>query len=140
MASLPTFHPRFFVLQTEPQARRLKAILDAAWESYAAAGRPLEVVVSEWKIRRNAAQNRYYWRMLNKAADQVVLDGRRFSSDAWHEEAKGRFLGYEDLPSGQKRALSSRDLPMGEFAQYVTQVEAWLVGTHGVVLDDYGHG
>jgi hypothetical protein len=130
------FHPRVFVLQTEGHVQRLRAVIDAAWEEHAAAGKPLEVVVSEWKARRNTGQNRYYWRRLQQASDQVWIAGRRFSPEAWHEEVKGRFIGYEDLPSGKQRALSSGSLSVEEFSEYTTKIEAWFAEEHGVIFQD----
>lgn len=124
------------MLQTEGHVHRLQAVIDAAWEEHATVSKPLEVVVSEWKARRNAGQNRYYWRRLQQAADQVWIAGRQFSPEAWHEECKGRFIGYEDLPSGKQRALSSSNLSVEEFSEYTTRVEAWFAEEHGVIFQD----
>lgn len=64
---------------------------------------------------------------------------QRFSPETWHQWAKLRFLGADDvrLPNGKMLVLpkSTSDLDTGEFSDYMTQVEAFANG-HGVFLDE----
>jgi hypothetical protein len=95
-----------------------------------------EIVIREHRKARSIAQNRYYWALLNELARHEV-QGQRFISEAWHEYFKGLFIGKEEikLPSGDtfNRPISTTTLDVGQFAEYVTQIEAWAAG-HGILL------
>jgi hypothetical protein len=95
-----------------------------------------EIVIREHRKARSIAQNRYYWALLNELARHEV-QGQRFITEAWHEYFKGRFIGKEEikLPNGQifNRPISTTTLDVGQFAEYVTQIEAWAAG-HGILL------
>lgn len=142
MKAPPPFSPRYFVLQSEPQLRRLCAVVEAAWGGYADAGRPLEVSVGEWRARRSGSQNRFYWLRLQQIADQVwltepaTLRRRRYSTESWHEAMAGKFIGWEDLPGGGRRALSTSSLSVEEFRDYIAQVEAHAAAELCVTFDD----
>jgi len=144
MNALAPFHSRVFVLQTAASLSRLRAVIDAAWEEHASAGKPLEVVVSEWKARRDDRANRGYWARLQQVADQVWLpvpEGgkRQYDAETWHEFFKAKFIGRVDLPGGGEAAASSRNLNAEEFDEYVRKVEAHAAQELGVQFLDWRH-
>lgn len=97
-----------------------------------------ELVIREHKKARSIAQNRYYWALLNEIARHEV-QGQRFVQEAWHEYFKGRFIGKEEirLPNGSifNRPISTTTLNAEQFAEYVTQIEAWAA-QHGILLGE----
>lgn len=95
-----------------------------------------EIVIREHRKARSIAQNRYYWALIGELARHDV-QGQRFIAESWHEYFKGRFIGKEEirLPNGDifNRPISTTTLDVGQFAEYVTQIEAWAAG-HGILL------
>lgn len=91
-----------------------------------------DVVVRRHTKRRTKQQNRRGHSIVQVIADQVWLPDangqmRQFSKDAWYEELKLRFLGYEEmrLPSGEvlKIPVSTADLSTVEHAQWMLNIE-----------------
>lgn len=89
--------------------------------------------------KRSNPQNRRYWELVHLLSEQLKPNGQQFSPDSWHLYLKGRFLGMTEveLPSGQvlTRTVSSAGLGVSEFAEYMTQVEAWGA-EQGIYLPD----
>lgn len=125
---------RTYVLRTQKQVDRLLLLFRETWKAQADAGRPLEVVVSEFTKKRSDAQNRRYWWLLEQIARQVVINGRRFAKEYWHEFFKRKFIGYEELPEGGQIGLSTTTLDATEFHDYVYKVEAYAIEELGVVF------
>ena len=123
---------RTFVLRGESDARQLHDFLKSNWRALANDAKPLAVTVSEHKKKRNGQQNRLYWSLLNQIAEQVWIGGRRFSSEAWHEMAARKFIGFEELPDGSLKAISTTTLSVGEFAEYVTKVQSYAASELGI--------
>ena len=61
------------------------------------------------------------------------------SVDTWHEWAKRKFIGVREiaLPYGEIAVLgmTSTNLSVGDFSDYMQMVEAWAVD-HGVIFND----
>ena len=98
----------------------------------------LEVVIRPYKAKRSYEQNRRLWSLYNQIAEQVWLDGRRYSADVWHEYFKQQFIGCDErvLPSGeiQKIGLSTTKLNTQQMADYQTRIEAWAA-EQGVIFE-----
>lgn len=127
--------PRPFILVGESQAQALHAYLKMNWRTLAAQGRPLAVTVALHKEKRHAQQNRLYWAILREISEQAMVGGKRYTDEMWHEFAKGHFLGMVDLPDGRKIGESTTKLSVGEFADYVTKVQAYAVAELGVIFE-----
>ena len=126
---------RIFVLRERKHAEALWTFLKANWEAMAAAGKPLVVELSEEKSKRSIKANRYYFgAVLKQISEQVWLDGRSYSVEAWHETAKRKFLGVVDLPGGGTAGISSADLPADEFDAFTKEVEVWAATELGVTF------
>lgn len=117
---------KIFILRTDAHAAALYAFLKANREACALAGKPLQIEISEEKSKRSIKANRYYFgAVLKQISEQVWLDGKQYSVEAWHETAKRKFLGVIDLPGGGTQGISSADLPSDEFDAFTKQVEVW---------------
>ena len=123
---------RTFVLRGDEQARGLWAFLKNNWRALADAGKPLAVQISPHKARRSLEQNKRYWAILNEISEHSWIDGKRFSTDAWHEKFKRHFIGLEDVPGGGIVGISTTTLDVGEFADYMNKVEAYAVDELGI--------
>ncbi|WKN20836.1 recombination protein NinB [Azotobacter vinelandii] len=89
------------------------------------AGTGYELVLRPLKSKRSVDQNRRYHAMLRDLAAIAWLDGRQYSKEAWHEWAKQEFIGWEDLPGGGRKGISTTKLSIEEFGDYMTRVEQW---------------
>jgi len=87
---------------------------------------------------RSTEQNKRYWKILSLLA-LIEIKGIRYDSESWHEYFKFKFLGADDikLPNGKVlvRVKSTTNLDVGEFAEYMTQVEVWC-NDHNVYLEE----
>ena len=93
----------------------------------------LELTLKPYTPTRSEVQNRRYWLILTKIAEHTGHD-----KDELHEMLKARFLGTQtsDLagePITHQR--SSAKLKVKEFAEYMEQVESWMVTTLGIWLE-----
>lgn len=125
---------RTFILREERNKAALYATLDANWRAMAEQGKPLAVDVHEHKDKRSVEANKYYWTLLRFIASNAWINGRQYSDEAWHEMFKGEFLGYEDLPNGNRKPISSTVLNVSEFADYLRKIEQYATGELGLEL------
>ncbi|GAA4321982.1 hypothetical protein GCM10023144_01600 [Pigmentiphaga soli] len=135
---------RLFILRTDTQAQALYSLLKANWRAMAADGKPLAVRVYEHRERRRTEQNALMWVRLGQIAEQAWVGGRQYGAEAWHEYFKERLLPDETatgtkkwaiLPDGSRRlVMSTGDLNVGEFAQYLTNIEAYAASELGIEL------
>lgn len=100
-------------------------------------GRPLRVIVTEDDKKRNTEQNRRLWGYLYKTiAEQAWVDGKQFSKEVWHEHFARMFGVCEEmiLPDGEiiTRRKSTTEMTVGEFADFMTQIEVYAVQELGV--------
>ena len=128
-----------FLLIDEVVLKRLGAFLRANWRACAQAGRPLAVTVSEYKAKRNNEQNRLYWKLLKRIADDGWVGGRRFSDEAWHEHFRRTLIGVEEvvLPDGAviTRGISTTGLSVTEMSNYIDQALQFAVEELGLEID-----
>lgn len=125
---------RTFVLRGDSNAQALWAFLKGNWRQMADAGKPLAISVAEHRAQRSTQANKRYWAILNQIADDAWLDGRKFSTQAWHAWFAAKFIGCEDLPGGGTVAISTTTLNVEEFAAYMTRIEAFAATELGVEL------
>lgn len=123
---------RTFILRDKPYFDGLFAFLKANWESMAAQGKYLAVIVMEHKSRRSTDQNKRYWAILNEIAEMAWIDGKQFSPEAWHEFFRRKFIGCEELPGGQTCGISTTTLNVHEFTEYMNKIEAYAASELGI--------
>lgn len=103
--------------------------------------KPLEFILREEVKARKPDQNALMWAgPLKDLAEQAVIEGQRFSAEAWHHYLKEQFLPEEFDPlmckegylkweytPDEKRILrgSTKDLTIKGFALYLEQVYAF---------------
>lgn len=123
---------RTFVLRDERNANALWVFLKSNWRALADENRPLAVTVAEHKAKRSGDQNKRYWAILNEIAEGAWIGGRQFSTEAWHEFFRAKFIGYEETPDGRQIGISTTTLSVAEFGDYMIRVEAYAATELGV--------
>ncbi len=126
---------RAFVLRNDQSAASLYAFLKSNWRAMADEGKPIAVLISEHKARRNGDQNRLYWNQLGQIAEQARVEGKQFSKEAWHAHFAGMMIGWEDMPNGMKVPISSTTLNVAEFSYYLAQVQRYATAELGLTLE-----
>lgn len=88
-----------------------------------------QISVAEMKSKRSPQQNARYWALLNEISRIApsFMGDEWHSPEVWHEYCKRRFLGVDPGPFGGGVPRTTTKLKVGEFADYMTQVEAWAV-------------
>lgn len=125
---------RTFVLRGDNNAQALWAFLKGNWRQMADAGKPLAISVAEHRAQRSTQANKKYWATLNDIAENAWLDGRQYSSAAWHCYFASRFIGCEDLPGGGTTAISTTTLNVEEFNAYLERILHFAATELGVEL------
>ncbi|MDR5757004.1 recombination protein NinB [Caballeronia sp. LZ035] len=128
---------REFLMRSPAVGAALVAFLKANAAAYAERGEPLRVIVTAEEKQRNASQNRFYWGgVLKQIAEQAWVDGRQFDKDAWHEFFARKYGVLDDLvlPDGEivTRRKSTTQMTVGEFSEFIQQVQAYGAGELGV--------
>lgn len=148
---MTTTHPiRSFVLRTPQDAAELTAVLKATAGPAAEAGKPLLVTIAQRVESRSSKANRFMWAaVLQPAAEQLTLNGHKFSAETLHEYFKRAHLPevtasgkqkWDVMPSGERRlAIGTSDLDSKEFAEYMEKCQAEAAGEWGVVFTDQHH-
>ncbi|VXB24375.1 NinB protein [Burkholderia sp. 8Y] len=131
---------REFLMHTPGVGHHLVAFLKANCGAYAERGEPLRVIVTAEEKQRNAQQNRFYWGgILKQIAEKAWVDGRQFDKDAWHEFFARKFGVLDELvlPDGEivTRRKSTTQMSVGEFSEFIEQVQAYGSGELGVEFD-----
>lgn len=125
---------RSFVLRTDDNAQSLWGFLRANWKALAAQGKPLQIVVSQYKATRSQSQNKRYWAILNQIAADAYVGGKQFSAESWAEFFKRKFIGIEELPGGSQQGISTTTLDIGEFGEYMTKIEVYAAQELGIEI------
>ncbi|WP_374356230.1 recombination protein NinB [Chitinimonas sp.] len=121
-----------FVLTDDHAAGRLWAFLRNNWKPMAEQGKPLAVIVSQHKTKRTIEQNKRMWTLLHEIEEAAWLNGRQYSAAAWNEYFAGLFIGYEELPDGRQKAISTTTLSVPEMADHQTRIEAYAASELGI--------
>lgn len=117
---------------------RNREAAEAAWKfiknnaaEQARIGQPLVVSVDAYQAKRSGEQNRRLWALMTDIAEQVVIDGARFSKEAWFEHFKVEYAPKQEGPSGLI-PISTTQMTKQQFAEFMTQIEVHAVQTLGV--------
>jgi hypothetical protein len=120
-----------FVLRAPEHAHKLIAFLKENAGEQARIGQPLVVTVEAYAAKRSGEQNRRLWALLTDIAEQAVIEGKRFSKEAWFEHFKSEFAPKQEGPRGLV-AMSTTQMTKQQFADFMTRVEVSAVQTLGV--------
>lgn len=89
------------------------------------AGTGYELVLRPLKAKRSIEQNKRYHALLRDLAAVAWINGRQYGPEAWAEYFKQELIGWDDLPNGQRRGISTTTLSVSEFGDYMTRIEQW---------------
>lgn len=95
-----------------------------------------------WKSTRSQEQNALYWVRLTEISEQLFPEDKQYSPEVWHEWMKAKFLGKTVIVvDGEPHIVpkTTTTLKTVDFADYLTQVEAWGA-EHGVRFSDTREG
>ncbi|MFZ2974944.1 MAG: recombination protein NinB [Ferribacterium limneticum] len=123
---------RTFILRDDMNAAALWSFLKNNWKPMATDGKPLAVTVTPHKTKRSSDQNKRYWAILNEIAGNAWINGQQFSSEAWAEFFKGKFIGFEETPDGRRIGISTTTLDVAEFTEYMTRIEVYAASELGI--------
>lgn len=102
------------IVKTREDAHRAVTQAYANAQAILLNGKPARIVCEEHEDDRTIQQNRFYWGpCLREIAEQAVIEGQRWTAEAWHELFKRMFLGYEikkTRVAGKKRPVVIRRL------------------------------
>jgi len=120
VASLPWQRPK---LDSNSQA-----ILDSSGAPVMR-GIQYRVTIEEVKSKRSLEQNSRLWALYTAISKQApaYMGGEYHSPETWHRYCQTRFLGMESGPYGTGVPKSTSKLKVGEFCDYMTQIEAWAI-------------
>ena len=90
--------------------------------------------------KRTEAQNRFYFKArIEFIADNTWVEGRQFNKEAWHEMLAEKFCPRREitLPSGEIKSvrISTSEMKVHEFNEYMVQIEAYVSNEFGVEFD-----
>lgn len=133
-----TLH-REFVLDTSQRWKAAQSFVESNREAMSKANNPLRLIITTQEAKRNAEQNKFYWKaVITQIAEQVWIEGKQYSKEAWHEMAARKFGVCKDveLPNGEVviKRLSTSEMKVKEFAQYIEEVSAWAASELSVVF------
>ena len=138
---------RQFILRAPEHKDALLRFIDQNWHAMSKSSEPMQVMVSAYRGSRTNDQLAAMWAgILQPMAEQIWVDGKRFSAEVWHthakmtilpdmlDEAGGWFkLGKElrlwlYLPNGDRQFIGSTDmLNKKGMSEYMGRLEAWAV-------------
>ena len=91
----------------------------------------IDTVPDGWTLEikprnRTLEQNALYWTTVHQVADEVSIDGHKYTPMVWHKYFKQRFLPWTivELPYGHlaESEPSTAELTKPEFSDFVEQV------------------
>lgn len=128
---------REFTLRNANVWQALVALVKANAPVFAQKGEPLRVIITSEEKKRNAEQNKFLWGVVYRdISEQAWVNGQQFDKDTWHEFMARKFGVCEDvtLPDGEVvvRRKSTTQMSVGEFSEYINQVQAYAARELGV--------
>lgn len=128
---------REYILDNEPRWHIAKQFIENNWRGFLEQKIPLRIIITTAEVKRNAEQNRRYWKaVLEQIANQVWVDGRRYSKDVWHEFYAEKYGVKEEIrmPTGELkcRRKSTTEYKVREFSDYMNEIEADAAQEYGV--------
>ncbi|MBN8173521.1 hypothetical protein GY166_30630 [Burkholderia multivorans] len=117
---------KVFVLRAPEHGHALVSYIKSLAGPMAASGRPLMVTVEEYGAKRSSEQNRLLWALLTEIAEQVELEGKRFTKEAWYAHYLDLYAPKQEGPRGLVPVGSSQ-MTKEQFANFVTRIECHAV-------------
>lgn len=125
---------RSFLILHEAHIASVIAFIRSNWRAV-----QLVVEVREKQDKRSLEQNKRLHVILTEISEQAWLNGRQFDMETWKEFARRKWIGVEEinLPDGTRteRGISTTTLSVGEFADFMTKIEAYAATELGVQIE-----
>lgn len=110
---------------------------------------PCEITIQPYKTKRSNAQNRLYWKWLTEISQQIEVADENgelsfLSKEDWHDLCRMKWLGVKVINLQGKEyprpAKSTTALKVGEFVEYLTEIESHFLAKGAVLTfpDEYG--
>jgi len=106
---------------------------------------PFLIEVSDYKGHRTSAQNKLLHAILRDVAENIEVDGQRFSPDAWKERFRRDYIGTEEFtlpptkahPEGElyERGISTTTLDVAGMGEAIDRFSAWLANEFGYLAE-----
>lgn len=132
---------REFLLTSEGPAAAMWQFVKSNARPFAERGQPLRVIVTDEEEDRLEQQIRYYFGVVIKAiAENVWVEGRRFSKESWHEHFARKFLPPSEmvLPDGEvvivRASIARGKIGVRAMAKYTEEVLAEAATEYGVTI------
>lgn len=99
-----------------------------------------EVIVREHKSKRTLEQSAMAWAIVTAISEQVWVDGRQYSKEAWWLHLKREFFGpeYQQMPDGSMVEVEprSRVKDTKEFSEWLEFLN-WSAADKGVRIESH---
>lgn len=129
--------PRSFKIRDRAMLMRVASSLASLMPS---AEHPIAVEVFDWKSPKTRQQEKLFHAILQDAAEQVEVSGRKFTADAWKEYFARKFLGTVEivLPDGEivTRRRSTTEANIGEYNEMIEKTLDELAQEFGFVCEE----
>lgn len=101
--------------------------------------RPVMIEVYDYKAPKTRQQEKYFHALLTDAAEQVTVEGRKFTLDAWKEYFARKYLGTVEvvLPSGEivVRRKSTAEASIAEYNEMIERTLDELAHDYGFLVE-----
>lgn len=115
---------RTFLIRSRFDVEMLNNFITRRWKAPCDAGFPYVVEIYQQGKKPSVRARKYYFAILGEVAEQAWVDGKQFSSEAWHAFYCEKFIGWDDLPGGGRRYISSTTLDNQTFGEFIERVKA----------------
>lgn len=122
---------KVFVLRNKEIAQRMMDHIKALAGPMAAAGRPMVIEVGEYDAKGSNEQLRLVWALFTDIAEQVEVQGKRFSKEAWYAHYLDLFAPKQEGPSGLI-PIGLSQMKKRQRAEFITKVESHAIQELGV--------
>jgi hypothetical protein len=123
---------RTFVLRDPDHAKQMLAYIKANAGPAAASGRPLVAEIGEYDSKGTNEQLRFLWgAVLTDIAEQVSIDGKRFSKEVWYTHYLDLFAPKQEGPNGLV-PIGVSQMKKRERAEFTTKIQAHATQEYGV--------
>lgn len=133
---------REFTLRGRADWAEVVSTVRAAAPTMARDGRPMRVILVDADGDRLDEQVKFYFKaVIEQIAEQIWIEGRRYSPRAWHRLMKTTFLPPVEmrLPDGtvemMEPSIARGEITVAEMAEYTEKVSAHAAVDYGVQFD-----
>lgn len=123
---------QIYVLRNADIAKRMIGQIKMLAGAAAAAGRPLQVEISEYDSKGSNEQLRFLWgAVLTEIAEQVEVDGKHFSKEVWYAHYLDLFAPKQEGPRGLV-PIGVSQMKKRERAEFTTRIQAHAAQEYAV--------